>query len=134
KIKPLYDEVLAVLPFEPAVMKRLGGPPTTYVGHPAVDAIAARSTVPERGPLLLLPGSREGELRRHLPLMRALAERLASHPRVSKFVLPTLSSIEPRIAREVNRWPVPVSVVSGTDARRGAFANAIAAMAVTGTV
>ena len=134
KIRPLYDEVLAVLPFEPAVMDRLNGPPTTYVGHPAVDAIASRERQPERGPLLLLPGSREGELRRHLPLMRAVAERFANHPRVSGLILPTLSSIEPRIAREVSRWSVPVTVVSGTDGRRAAFQDAIAAMAVTGTV
>src|SRR6478735_8196998 len=30
---PYVDHVLAVLPFEPEFMARLGGPPTTYVGH-----------------------------------------------------------------------------------------------------
>lgn len=134
KIRPLYDEVLAVLPFEPPVMERLSGPPTTYVGHPAVSAIAARGGLPERGPLLLLPGSREGELRRHLPLMRAVAERFATHPRVTGVVLPTLASIEPRILGDVRGWNVPVTVVSGTEARRAAFGEAVAAVAVTGTV
>jgi lipid-A-disaccharide synthase len=134
KIKPLYDEVLAVLPFEPAVMARLGGPPTTYVGHPAVAAIEARETVPERGPLLLLPGSREGELRRHLPLMRDLAVRFANHSRVDGLILPTLSAIEARVAREVGAWPTPVRVVSGAEARREAFRAAAAAVAVTGTI
>lgn len=134
KIKPLYDEILAVLPFEPAVMAKFGGPPTTYVGHPAVAAIESRTTVPDRGPLLLLPGSREGELRRHLPLMGELARRFASHPRVETLVLPTLTAIENRVRREVATWPVPVQVVAGTEARRHAFRNAIAAMAVTGTI
>lgn len=32
------DHVLALLPFEPEVMQRLGGPPTTYVGHPLLGA------------------------------------------------------------------------------------------------
>ncbi len=39
------DGVLAVLPFEPEVMARLGGPPTHYVGHRLVTSpsvIAAR--------------------------------------------------------------------------------------------
>jgi len=49
-------------------------------------------------------------------------------------VLPTLASIEPRIAREVSTWPVPVTIVSGVEGRRGAFRNAVAAVAVTGTV
>jgi lipid-A-disaccharide synthase len=34
------DRVLAILPFEPAVHVKLGGPPCTYVGHPLVDRIA----------------------------------------------------------------------------------------------
>src|SRR5260370_22776769 len=34
------DHVLAILPFEPAAHRRLGGPPCTYVGHPLVGRIA----------------------------------------------------------------------------------------------
>ncbi len=37
-LKALYDEVLAVLPFEPAVMRKLNGPTTHYVGHPGTGA------------------------------------------------------------------------------------------------
>ena len=33
-LRGIVDHVLALFPFEPAVMARLGGPPTTYVGHP----------------------------------------------------------------------------------------------------
>ena len=59
-LRPLYDEVLAILPFEPAVMKQLGGPKTTYVGHPALEQSRYRGVQPKSGPLLLLPGSRRG--------------------------------------------------------------------------
>src|SRR5690606_13227066 len=93
-LKPLYDEVLAVLPFEPAVMRKLDGPVTHYVGHPALEQTAFRPIQPERGPVLLLPGSRAGELRRHLPLMEIVAARLSTHPRVTGFVLPTPKSME----------------------------------------
>ncbi|MDF2620808.1 MAG: lipid-A-disaccharide synthase, partial [Xanthobacteraceae bacterium] len=31
---PDFDRVLALLPFEPEAMHELGGPPTSYVGHP----------------------------------------------------------------------------------------------------
>jgi lipid-A-disaccharide synthase len=134
KLKPLFDEVLAVLPFEPRVMAELGGPPTTYVGHPALTRIEARPELPQRGPLLLLPGSREGELRRHLPLMRSIAERFASHPSIDGLVLPTLYSIEKRIMVEISRWPVPVTVVTGEPNKSDAFRRAVAAIAVTGTV
>ncbi len=33
------DHVLALLPFEPEVHRKLGGPPCTYVGHPLVEQI-----------------------------------------------------------------------------------------------
>lgn len=134
KLKRLFDEVLAVLPFEPRAMAELSGPPTTYVGHPALARIAPREAQPVRGPLLLLPGSREGELRRHLPLMREVGRRFANHPAVDGFILPTLTSIERRVSAEVGRWDVPVRVVAGEHAKLEAFRAAIAAVAVTGTV
>lgn len=133
ELRPLFDEILAVLPFEPKVMAELGGPPTTYVGHPALTRFPMRPTQPGSGPLLLLPGSREGELRRHLPLMREGATLLEAHPRVSGFIIPTLSSLAERLRAEVAGWPVPVQVVTG-EARYAAFASAYAAFAVSGTI
>lgn len=132
-MKPLFDEVLAVLPFEPKVMAELDGPPTSYVGHPALTRFPMRPAQPERGPLLLLPGSRIGELRRHLALMRQAAEMLQGHPRITGFVIPTLTSLADRLRAEVANWPVPVEIVTG-EARQAAFASAYAAFAVSGTV
>lgn len=133
-LKPLYDEVLAVLPFEPAVMKKLDGPPTTYVGHPALEHTTLRATQPERGPLLLLPGSRSGELRRHLPLMQAVARSLADHPKITGIVIPTLRTTEPRVIDAISSWGQAVFVTSTPTGRREAFTEAVAAVAVTGTV
>jgi lipid-A-disaccharide synthase len=133
-LRPIYDEVLAVLPFEPAVMKRLGGPLTTYVGHPALDHTVFRKHQPERGPLLLLPGSRAGELRRHLPIMRDVANALAQHPSVSGFVVPTLRSVEPMVREATSTWGVPVEVTTSATDRHAAFANGVAAAAVSGTI
>jgi len=133
RLKPLFDEVLAVLPFEPRVMAELGGPLTSYVGHPALTRQAMREAQPERGPFLLLPGSRTGELKRHLALMRAAVETLRDHPKVSAFMLPTLSHLRDKLASEVAGWPAPVQVVTGLT-RDAAFAEAVGAFAVSGTV
>lgn len=133
-LRPLFDEVLAVLPFEPGVMSRLGGPPTSYVGHPALSRIPLRTSRRERGSLLLLPGSREGELRRHLPLMRAIAARFSAHSAVEGLVLPTVPAMLQRVTAETETWPVPVRVVSGEPDKLAAFRDAVAAVAVTGTV
>jgi lipid-A-disaccharide synthase len=133
-LTPRFREVLSVLPFEPAFMTRVGGPETTYVGHPALERFAQRQSVPQSGPLLLLPGSRLGELRRHLPLMRSVAEQMAGHDRVSGFLLPTPRSLETRVRAEVAGWSADVEVITGEAAKADAFARAVAAVAVTGTV
>lgn len=133
KLKPLFNEILAVLPFEPRVMRELDGPPTCYVGHPALGRVAARAEVPETGPLLLLPGSRDGELRRHLPMFRVVAERMAQHPRVTGLVLPTLPFLVERLEAEVRNWDVPVKIVTDSVERADAYTAAVAACTSMGT-
>lgn len=129
----LFDEVLAVLPFEPAVMARLGGPPTVYVGHPALFEASPGASV-DRGPLVILPGSREGELKRHLPLFRRVVERVADRPEVSEIVLPTLPSLRERLVAETATWAMPVRVVADRTERLSIYGQAVAALAVSGTV
>jgi len=133
KLKPLFDEVLAVLPFEPSVMHKLDGPPTSYVGHPALAEGLDRTSGPESGPLILLPGSREGELRRHLPLFRTVLEQLAGHAAIDGVVIPTLPSLAQRIRAEVADWPLPVTVVDARADRSALYGQAIAALSVAGT-
>ncbi|MBJ3784422.1 lipid-A-disaccharide synthase [Devosia sediminis] len=134
RLKPLFDAVLAVLPFEPDVMERLDGPPTRYVGHPALaEALPAREAV-DRGPLVLLPGSRAGELRRHLPVLATLAPELAARAEVSELVIPTLKRLRPRLEAETRTWGVPVRIVDNRTDRRDLYASAISALCVSGTV
>ena len=133
-LKPHFREVMAVLPFEPAFMRSAVGPETHYIGHPAASALAFRATLPQRGPIVLLPGSRDGELKRHLPLMRDVAIELASHDRVSGFVLPTPRRLEASVKHRVADWPVKVDVITGEGPKAEALGKAVAAVAVTGTV
>lgn len=129
---PLFDEVLAILPFEPSEMRRLGGPPTHFVGHPSDKRFPPRAVQPEQGPLMLLPGSRRGELRRHLPLMRLAVEQFRNHPRVTGFVIPTLEHLVPTLRAETASWAAPVTLLTG-EARQSAWNNAYAAFVVSGT-
>jgi len=134
KLKPVFDEVLAVLPFEPKVMAELSGPPTSFVGHPAESLIDEARKPIRSGPVVLLPGSRGGELKRHLPLFRGVVTRLASHEAVTGFVMPTLAHLTDRLAAETQDWPAAVEIVTTAEARRSAFSGAVAALAGAGTV
>ncbi len=73
------DHVLALLPFEPEAHRRLGGPPCTYVGHPLAEQVATLRPNPQEAArrdaappvVLVLPGSRRGEVRRHIGVFGA---------------------------------------------------------------
>ena len=67
KIEAALDRLCCFFPFEPRLFKPGFA---TFVGHPLVAAFGAASAV-EKGLVAALPGSRMGEIERHLPLMLA---------------------------------------------------------------
>jgi len=133
RLKPVFDEFLAVLPFEPAKVLALGGPPTLYVGHPAVAEASIPSAPLPRGQVALLPGSRQGELARHLPVFRALAESLARHQAVTGLFLPTLPELQARLSREIASWPVKVDLIVDRGERARRYGQTILAVSSAGT-
>jgi lipid-A-disaccharide synthase len=74
--------IITLFPFEAALYRKLGAD-AVWAGHPLVDdvreGLAAQSPLPAktRRRLLLLPGSRTAEVRRHWPPMAEAAECLA---------------------------------------------------------
>src|SRR5947207_5920368 len=91
------DEVLAILPFEPAAFARLDGPHCTYVGHPLAEQIGelrpdAGDTRRDSEPpvVLVLPGSRGSEIRRLADIFGAAIARAAQRAGPLDLVLPTL--------------------------------------------
>ena len=81
KIKARVDHMAAILPFETEFYARQGVP-VTFVGHPLLDGESEtdrpRMTTPVSGQKVigLLPGSRDSEIKRHLPVMLQAADRL----------------------------------------------------------
>lgn len=139
------DHVLAVLPFEPAVMEHLGGPATTYVGHrltadpSLLEARRQRAARAQDGrrdgrTILLLPGSRSSEIVKLLPFFRDAADELVARNGAMRFVLPTVQHKEALVRQTIAEWPTKPEVVVGSAAKWQAFADADAAMAASGTV
>jgi lipid-A-disaccharide synthase len=135
------DHVLALLPFEPRVLMELGGPSATYVGHslservgalrPSADEAARRLALPAR--VLLMPGSRSGELKRMLPLFEGVAVALASRVGAVEFVMPAVEAHSAQVTHTVAKWPIPVRVVSAPDEKDAAFRSARLAIVKSGT-
>lgn len=136
------DHVLALLPFEPDVHRQLGGPPCTYVGHPLVEQIAELRPNPQEAArrmqdppvLLVLPGSRKGEIRRLIGPYGRTLERIAKTVWPLDVVIPTTPHLQDMVLRETAHWPIRPKIVVKREDRRAAFRNARAALAKSGTV
>jgi lipid-A-disaccharide synthase len=135
-----YDLLLSIFPFEKGwYAKRVPKLHVEFVGHPMVERMqksevrSQKSGISAASPkILLLPGSRPDELRRHLPVMlgalKLIQEKLPSSR--AKMVLPNralkiianrLSMLQPDVEIQVGELPK-------------ALAEADVAIASTGTV
>jgi lipid-A-disaccharide synthase len=141
-MRSYINHVLALLPFEPAALARLHGPPCSYVGHPLIEEIdRLRPNVEEAArrradpPLVLvLPGSRVGEIRRLAPIFgRALALLRQRHG-AFELVLPTVPHLAARVREATADWSVAPRIVVERAEKQAAFRNARAALAKSGTV
>ena len=137
------DHVLALLPFEPAVYERLGGPPCTYVGHPLLEKLPLlRPVAGERQPitdverprLLLLPGSRRAEVKRLMAVFGEVLRLLAERHGPIDAILPAVPHLADDIRKRAESWPIRPSIVEGEEAKYEAFRSAHAAIAASGTV
>ena len=142
KMRGYVDHVLALLPFEPVAHQRLGGPVCTYVGHPLTEQIATlrpnndeqirRDAQPPV--LLVLPGSRRGEIRHHMAVFGETMTRLRDDGVAFEAVLPTMPHLVDAVREALKTWPVQPHIVIGEDDKRAAFRMAHAALAKSGTV
>ena len=139
------DEVLAVLPFEPQVMRDLGGPPTHFVGHrlatneKLLQTRAARGArrpkrLDEAKTILLLPGSRGAEITTLLPIFGQAMVEFVERNGPTRFLLPTVTRQEARVRQMIADWPLKPDVLMGEEEKWRAFAEADAAIAASGTV
>lgn len=143
RIAAFLDHLLCLLPFEPPYFE-VHGLASTFVGHPAVEAVARtpdpvalrdRLGLAAAAPLLsVLPGSRRGEVTRHAGIFGAALGRLKDrHPGLQALV-PTVPNVAEQVREAVAAWPVPAHPLLGQEDKYAAFAASRAALAASGTV
>ena len=126
------DLMLAIFPFEKAwYRERVPDFRVEFVGHPLVDRYAAVSfDSAQRDEVLLLPGSRVRELKKHLPVMvEAVCEMRRSEKFVCRMVLPSES---------LRQLAATLAPLDGIELQVGSLAEALnkarVAIASSGTV
>lgn len=141
-MRKFVDRLMAVLPFEPDVHKRLGGPPCTYVGHPLLEHLerlrpnAAEQQRRDAPPsiLLLLPGSRGSEIARNMAVFGVTLKLLKALGVDFEPVLATTPHLEKRVRDSCEHWDVQPRIVVRDEDKLTAFRSARAALAKSGTV
>jgi len=141
QLKPLVNHLLALFPFEPEVHKKLGGPPTSYVGHPLLERLKdlrpsvgdEKARQKEPPVVLVLPGSRHLEIKRLAAIFGEVISRIARLRRINP-ILPTLPSRLDEIKAAIESWPVKPRIVTAEAEKFAAFRRARAALAASGTV
>lgn len=143
KIAQFLDHLLALLPFEPPYFTR-EGLSCTFVGHSIVESDAGNGDaqrfirsyqIPASSVLLMvLPGSRVGEVSCLLPIFQDTVHRLASsHPSLY-VVIPTVPHLAAKIREQTSSWSCPVLVVESDQDKYDAMAASRAALACSGTI
>jgi lipid-A-disaccharide synthase len=141
-LRGYIDRILALLPFEPEVHRQLGGPPCTYVGHPLAERVQelrpnpdeARRRLESPPVLLMLPGSRMGEIRRLLGVFADAVSRVRTRVDKLEVVVPTVPNLVEHIRQATQHWPLPPRIIVERAEKAASFRIARAALAKSGTV
>ena len=135
----LWDELLCLLPFEPAFFAR-HGLAARFVGHPVLESGAdtgnaarfrARHAIAADARILtVMPGSRQTEVHRLLPILEATIRLL---PGAVVPVVPLAGPVEAVVRERTASWPIRPILVADTEDKYDAFAASAAALTKSGT-
>ena len=115
------DHMAVILPFEVPFYHR-HGIPATFVGHPLLDDLPSLDGRPyeerlKKAPVVgLLPGSRDSEIRRHLPVLLEAALRLYRESPSVTFLLSRAPSVDPDLMSALTAdWEdrLPMDIITG---------------------
>jgi lipid-A-disaccharide synthase len=138
-----YDHLMTLLPFEPPYFERVGLS-CRYVGHPVLesganrgDATRFRSTyglAQDDVLITVLPGSRQAEVTRLLPIFGPALGRLQRLIGSFRVAVPTVATVAATVAKGVGSWPGIPIIVRRPEAKYDAFAASRVALAASGSV
>ncbi len=138
KIRRRVDHMAVILPFE-ADFYRRWRVPVSFVGHPLLDHGAPPVAEVQRWRrsrvVGLLPGSRDGEVARHLPIMLQAAKRLAAREPDLRFLVSIAAGVGDDVVRDaVAAGGVPPGTEMLDGGMRRILSESRMVMAVSGTV
>jgi len=140
RIGRLVDHMAVILPFEQQFYTA-NHVPATFVGHPLLDTPLPTAdqifTTAGEGQVTigLVPGSRDNEISRHLPVMLNTAGLLKDRLKQARFIISHAASVERKqIEMIVAEHPCRLNVEIISDGVETVFARSDVIVAASGTV
>jgi lipid-A-disaccharide synthase len=137
------DHLLSIHVFDAPFFER-EGLPTTFVGNPALHRdfskadparLRARLGLTQTDPILLvLPGSRPGEIERVAPSFLDAVSRLKADRKDLQIVLPVAPTVTEAVRARVAKLNAPVHLIEDEGLKYDAMKAATVALACSGTV
>ena len=138
-----FDHLLTLLPFEPPYFEP-AGLEATFVGHAVIESrlsnadgigFRARYGIGKEDPLLcVLPGSRMGEVKRHMEPFYSAIELLQKRFPNLHVVIPTIPALSEEVGSIAKSWRSQVVIVQGQTEKFDAMLASNLALAASGTV
>jgi lipid-A-disaccharide synthase len=140
RIGRLVDHMAVILPFEQQFYTT-NHVPVTFVGHPLLDTPLPTAdqifTTGVEGQVTigLVPGSRDNEIARHLPVMLNTADILKDRLKQARFIISQAASVERKqIEMIVAQHPCRMNVEIISDGVEAVFERSDVIVAASGTV
>ena len=140
RIGRLVDHMAVILPFEQQFYTT-NHVPVTFVGHPLLDTPLPTADqifatgVEGQVTIGLVPGSRDNEITRHLPVMLNTADILKDKLKQARFIISQAASVERKqIEVIVAQHPCRMNVEIISDGVETVFERSDVIVAVSGTV
>lgn len=122
-IKRLVDKMVVIFKFEEDLYKK-SGIDATFVGHPLIDVVKPSMSrlealkdfhlSPHKKTIALLPGSREIELNKLLPIMLKAAKIIQRELSQVQFILSKTPAFDEETFQEkLKEFEIPISLVNG---------------------
>lgn len=137
------DHLLAIHSFDAPYFEK-AGLQTAFVGNPVLsrDFSAADGPVfrsrqgidPDAPVLLILPGSRAGEIRGLSPPFGEAAKLLKDRIPDLAIIVAAAEPVEAQVRAAIAQWPTPATIITGEPDRYSAMKAATVALACSGTV
>ncbi len=135
----LWDQLLCLLPFEPAFFAQ-HNLPAVFVGHPVLESGAGsgdgvrfrtrHGIAPDAPVLTVMPGSRRTEVTRLLPI---LGQTLKELPDRVVPVVPIAATVAEAVRAGTAHWPIGPILITDVQDKYDAYAASTAALTKSGT-